>query len=214
MSRPVVALYVETGGVYFNLPGVDPWDRGRDARTCRLRLPAVAHPGCERWGRFWHGSTRKPHQFQLGDDEGRFASALTYVRNNGGIIEHPAGSRAWGWFGLKAPSQGSGWIKADDFGGWTCQVDQKHYGHEAPKPSWLYAVGCDLPELNWSKSDRTPPQWMTDRYGEAKARKIGQVAMIGSKHKKAIRERTPVIFRDLLISIARTATQPQEQTHG
>lgn len=206
----IAALYVETGGVYFNLPGVDPWDRTRDARTCRLRIPAVAHPGCERWGRFYHGSTRKPHQFQLGDDEGRFASGLTYVRNNGGVLEHPAGSKAWEWFGLNKPWQGSGWIKADEFGGWTCQVDQKHYGHEAPKPSWLYAVGCDLPPLIWTKSDRTPPAWMIERYGEAKARKIGQVAMIGGKDKKAKRERTPIPFRDLLIRMAESVNERKE----
>ncbi len=200
----IVALFVEEGGVYFNLPGVDPWDRSRDARTCRRRLPAVAHPPCERWGRFYHGSTRKPFQFQLGADEGCFASSLTHVRNNGGVVEHPAGSRAWGWFGLRKPVAGEGWVKADEFGGWTCQVDQKHYGHEAPKPTWLYACKTALPELNWSKSDRTPPQWMVDRYGEAKARKIGQVAMIGGKDKKRKRERTPEQFRDLLIGIARS----------
>jgi hypothetical protein len=200
----IAALYVETGGVYFGLPGVDPWDKTRDARTCRLRIPAVAHPSCERWGRFWHGSTRKPHQFQLGDDEGKFAAALTYVRNNGGVLEHPAGSGAWRWFGLSTPSQGSGWIKADNFGGWTCQIDQKHYGHIAPKPSWLYAVDVDLVNLIWDKSDRTPPQYMIDKYGEKKARKVGQVAMIGGKDKKAKRERTPEPFRDLLLDMARS----------
>lgn len=30
--RPVAALYVETGGTYYGLPGVDPWDVERDAR--------------------------------------------------------------------------------------------------------------------------------------------------------------------------------------
>ena len=29
----IAALYVETNGCYFNLPGVDPWDITRDART-------------------------------------------------------------------------------------------------------------------------------------------------------------------------------------
>lgn len=43
---------------------------------------------------------------------------------------------------------------------------------------------------------------MIERYGYEKARRIGVVAMIGGKHKKAIRERTPIMFRDLLISIA------------
>lgn len=28
----VAALFVETGGCYFGLPDVDPWDEARDAR--------------------------------------------------------------------------------------------------------------------------------------------------------------------------------------
>lgn len=141
----------------------------------------------------------------MGEDAGCFAAALTSVRNYGGILEHPAGSKAWEFFGLLKPRTGEGWVQADSWGGWTCQIDQKHYGHFAPKPTWLYAVKVERPELEWSVSDRTPPQWMIDRYGETKARKIGQVAMIGGKNKTKIRNATPIEFRDLLLSIARTA---------
>ena len=66
----IAALFVETNGTDFGLPDVDPWDEARDARLYRGPDPVVAHPPCERWGRFWHGSTRKPHQFKLGDDGG------------------------------------------------------------------------------------------------------------------------------------------------
>ena len=198
----IAALFVESGGIYFGLPGVDPWHEKRDARRYAGPCPVVAHPPCQRWGRFWHGSTRKPHQFRRGEDGGCFAVALTAVRNYGGVLEHPAGSSAWSYFGLTTPCQGSGWIEADKFGGWTCQVDQKHYGHAAPKPTWLYACALTLPDLIWKRSDRTPPQWMIDRYGEAKARKIGVVAMIGGKDKTRIRNATPELFRDLLLSIA------------
>ena len=66
----VAALYVERDGAYYGLDNVDPWDAERDARTYAGPWPVVAHPPCERWGRFWHGSTRKPHQFKLGDDGG------------------------------------------------------------------------------------------------------------------------------------------------
>lgn len=206
----VAALYVETNGAYYGLPGVDPWAVAKDARRYDGPWPVVAHPPCQRWGRFWHGSTRKPHQFRKGADQGCFAAALTAVRNFGGVLEHPAGSSAWAWFGLAKPKLGEGWVSADDFGGWTCQVDQKHYGHAAPKPTWLYAVGCDLPGLDWSMSDRTPPQWMIDRYGEAKARKIGVVAMVGGKDKTRIRNATPEPFRDLLLSIARSVYQQRD----
>jgi hypothetical protein len=53
----IAALYVETDGAYFGLPGVDPWDEARDARKYAGPHPVVAHPPCQRWGRFWHGST-------------------------------------------------------------------------------------------------------------------------------------------------------------
>ena len=72
----VAALFVETDGVYFGLPNVDPWDEQRDARTYRGPYPVVAHPPCQRWGRFWRGSTRKPHQYKLGDDGGCFHGSL------------------------------------------------------------------------------------------------------------------------------------------
>jgi hypothetical protein len=62
----VAALYVTKGGCYFGLEGVDPWDEARDARTYAGPWPVIAHPPCQRWGRFWHGSTRKPHQPRLG----------------------------------------------------------------------------------------------------------------------------------------------------
>ena len=68
----IAALYVETGGCYFGLPDVDPWDEIRDARLYEGPWPVVAHPPCQRWGRFWHGSTAKPRQYRMGDDKGCF----------------------------------------------------------------------------------------------------------------------------------------------
>lgn len=147
----IAALFVETNGVYSSVANVDPWDVERDARLYDGPFPVVAHPPCERWGRFWHGSTRKPHQFKLGDDGGCFLSALNSVRSFGGVLEHPADSHAWRTFGLSRPLRGQGWVKADAHGGWTCYVEQGHYGHISRKPTWLYAVGTHLPELNWSR---------------------------------------------------------------
>jgi hypothetical protein len=201
----IAALYVETGGCYFDQAGVDPWDIIRDARLYAGPYPVVAHPPCQRWGRFWHGSTRKPHQYQLGADEGCFAAALASVRTWGGVLEHPADSKAWAAFNLNAPDRGGGWIAADFLGGYTCYVEQGHYGHESRKPTWLYAHGVDLPELDWTRGEQRIPDWMIERYGYEKARRIGVVAMVGGKNKTIIRNATPLPFRDLLLSIARTA---------
>lgn len=201
----IAALYVETDGCYFGLDGVDPWDEARDARLYAGPHPVVAHSPCQRWGRFWHGSTRKPHQFTLGDDKGCFAAALTAVRTWGGVLEHPRDSLAWKAFGLVSPPRAGGWIKADDLGGWTCCVSQGHCGHLAGKPSWLYACRADLPDLIWGPCAQRLHPVALERYGYAKARRIGMMAMVGGKDKTRIREATPPAFRDVLISIAQSA---------
>lgn len=201
----IAALFVEKDGVYFGLPDVDPWDESRDARDYRGPWPVIAHPPCERWGRFWHGSTRKPHQFRMGEDGGKFAAALTAVRNYGGVLEHPKDSLAWDWFGLIPPRAAGGWQKADNFGGWTCQVEQGHYGHFSRKPTWLYASGVEYPPLIWERGHQRLHPTALAKHGYAKARRIGMAAMIGGKDKKKIRERTPVEFRDVLLNITRTA---------
>lgn len=156
----VAALYVTRAGAYFGLPDVDPWDEARDARLYDGPHPVVAHPPCQRWGRFWHGSTRKPHQYKLGDDAGCFAAALASVRRWGGVLEHPADSKAWGAFCLSTPPRDGGWIRADWplNAGWTCYVEQGFYGHDSRKPTWLYAAGVsDLPELRWGRGEQRIP---------------------------------------------------------
>jgi len=201
----IAALYVTTNGCYYGLPDVDPWDKARDARTYTGPWPVVAHPPCERWGRFWHGSTRKPHQFHLGADDGCFAAALASVRRWGGVLEHPADSHAWRAFALTAPLRSGGWVIADPFGGHTCYVEQGHYGHMSRKGTWLYEYGTTRPELIWGRGEQRLHPTALARHGYEKARRIGMMAMVGGKRKTEIRNATPIEFRDLLLSIARTA---------
>lgn len=208
MTNKIAALYVETGGIYFNLDDVDVWDEKRDARTYNGPYPVVAHPPCQRWGRFWHGSTRKPHQFKLGDDGGCFAAALKAVRTFGGVLEHPADSQAWKAFALTKPNKAGGWCVADPFGGLTCHVEQGRYGHFANKPTWLYAFGTDavMFDLHWGRGAQRIHPLALSRHGYEKARRIGMMAMVGGKRKTEIRNATPIEFRDLLLAIARTVT--------
>ena len=200
----IAALYVEKDGCYAGLPGVDPWDESRDARRYAGALPVVAHPPCQRWGRFWHGSTRKPHQFKLGDDGGCFGAALAAVRKFGGVLEHPADSRAWSAFNLNPPPRDGGWIAADMHGGWTCYVEQGHYGHLSRKPTWLYVSRVEPPELKWGRLPQRLHPVALKKYGYEKARRIGMMAMIGGKDKTKIRNATPPEFRDLLLWVARS----------
>jgi hypothetical protein len=213
----IAALFVETNGCYFNLAGVDPWDINRDARQYAGPYPVVAHPPCQRWGRFWHGSTRKPHQYKLGDDEGCFAAALDAVRAWGGVLEHPADSHAWKRFGIVPPVRHAGWRSAGDLIGWTCYVEQGHYGHMSRKPTWLYAARVTLPDLNWTRGEQRLHPIALERHGYEKARRIGMTAMVGGKDKTKIRNATPIPFRDLLIGIARTAQMsgfaPEPETY-
>lgn len=179
----IAALFVQTGGAYFGLPDVDPWDEKRDARLYDGPWPVVAHPPCERWSRLAHIHKHKPGK-GIGQDQGCFESALRSVRRWGGVLEHPAGSAAWARFGLPTPEPFGGWSLTFG-GGLVCQVEQGHYGHPAPKATWLYAIGMAPPSLIWGKSDAS-----------------GRIQSMPSTGK---REVTPPAFRDLLVSIARSA---------
>lgn len=205
----IAALYVETNGCYYGLQGVEPWDQERDARRYAGPWPVVAHPPCQRWGKLWAG---QPLHIKLtgerktkGNDGGCFAAALHAVRIFGGILEHPDGSQAWQWFGLTIPPRAGGWVKADWLGGWTCCVEQGRYGHYARKPTRLYAFGCELPELDWGIGESRLDPAVVARMGLARAKRLGEVGGRGGGKDSAPRIGTPLPFRDLLLSIARTA---------
>lgn len=148
----IAALFVQRGGAYWGLPGVDPWDEERDARRYAGPWPVVAHPPCERWGRYWHGGPSARVRRVKGDDGGCFAAALAAVRRWGGVLEHPEASAAWDAFGLMRPPKRGGWVVADWLGGWTCCVEQGHYGHRARKATWLYACRAPPPSLRWGRA--------------------------------------------------------------
>lgn len=209
--RTIAALYVETGGCYFGLLGVEPWDEARDARQYAGPHPVVAHPPCQRWGKLWAGQPlwikRTGIRKVKGDDGGCFRHALHSVREFGGVLEHPWGSHAWPHFGLNVPPRSGGWIVADFHGGWTCCVEQGRYGHYARKPTLLYSVGCDLPELDWGISEATFPDWAIDKYGLARCKRAGELAFKGGGTDSSPRIGTPEPFRNLLIEMARSAAQ-------
>lgn len=203
VHRVIAALFVDPTGTYADLDNVEIWDEAKDARLYRGPHRVIAHPPCQRWGKFWHGSTAKPHQYRLGEDGGCFAAALTAVRNYGGVLEHPAHSKAWDYFGLSKPPKAGGWVSSDSFGGMTCHVEQGHYGHMSRKPTWLYAVGCSPLSLRWGESEQRLHPVALERYGYEKARRIGMMAMVGGKDKTKIRNATPPEFRDVLVSMIR-----------
>lgn len=206
----IAALFVETGGSYYGLADVDPWDEARDARTYAGPHPVVAHPPCQRWGKMWFGQPltvkRTGERKIKGDDGGCFAAALAAVNQWGGVLEHPWGSHAWPHFGLNRPPRAGGWIEAHRLGGWTCCVEQGRYGHYARKPTLLYAVGVELPELDWGIGPSRLDPSVVERMGLARAKRLGEVGSRGGGTDSRLRIGTPEPFRNLLLSMARTAT--------
>lgn len=163
----VAALFVATGGCYFNLPDVEPWDAHRDARLYFGPHAVVAHPPCERWGRYARGGPNPlARRRDIGDDDGCFAHAKTCVERFGGVLEHPESSHAWARFKIARPPRAGGWVsiidELSDFKigrAWTCCVEQGHYGHRARKATWLYYVGEQPPpSLVWGPSVMTGPR--------------------------------------------------------
>lgn len=196
----IAALYVATGGAYFGLDGVDPWDEARDARLYAGPWPVVAHPPCSRWCRL-AGLVEARWGHKRGDDGGCFAAALASVRRLGGVLEHPAYSDAWKAFGLARPPRAGGWSPAGDGAGYTCHVEQGRYGHPAKKATWLYAVtDAPLPELQWGsdpdRASKAPVSWCGNHVASGERRpRVG----------KAAASATPPAFREVLLSIARGA---------
>jgi hypothetical protein len=210
--KRVAALYVQADGAYAGINGVELWDEARDARRYAGPWPVVAHPPCQRWTRM-HGFVEHvyPGRFKLGDDAGCFAAALASVRRWGGVLEHPEGSQAWEHFGLLEPPRGGGWIRTDalyGFDGWACCVDQGAFGHRARKRTWLYACGVDLPSLHWGSANGDFPWVSFLEHNTPEGRRRAIRTGVCQRLSKRQRSATPPAFRDLLLSIARTA-QPR-----
>lgn len=190
----IAALYVQTGGCYFGLEGVDPWDVGRDARLYNGPHPVVAHPPCQLWVNLaavnykrYSGEHNRP-----GNDGGCFASALASVRKWGGVLEHPAFSKAWKAYGLPRPC-GIGWHSARP-GEWVCEVWQAAYGHKARKRTWLFYVGERPFDLRWERPAGT--HWI----GNCNSKNKGfNKPTVTKKEANA----TPIEFRDALLALAR-----------
>ncbi len=204
----IAALFVDErpGGAYVDLPGVDVWGVSRDARRYAGPWPVVAHPPCERWGRYWHGGPSARIRRTKGDDGGCFAAALAAVDRFGGVIEHPEASAAWDFFGLRRPPRFGGWVSAGWGRGWTCCVEQGHYGHRARKATWLYVSRVrELPVLRWGRSRARVR--LDAGYHSAEERRAASDRSARDTERLAMRERaaTPPEFRDVLLSIARSA---------
>lgn len=195
--RPVAALYVERGGPYFALPGVDPWDKERDARTYAGPHPIVAHPPCGPWGMLRH--------LYQGDEHDCAPLALEHVRRWGGVLEHPARSLLWPTFGMPLPGE------LPDGHGFTVEIDQVSWGHVARKRTWLYVVGVDRATVHAGiRTGGTPTHWVSGFRSTSRPRQYdrgGSAVPAGIKVCSAQqRRRTPRAFAEWLVDLARSST--------
>ena len=202
----IPVLFAEKNGVYFNDARFDPWCIERNAMNYKGCKPVIAHPPCKRWGRYWSGGPSSKNKLLKGDDNNMFAHSLWVVRTFGGVIEHPEASHAWAWFGLKKPPKKGGWIIADDFGGFTCCVEQGNYGHKARKATWLYINKISPTELKWGKSDATMKMELSP-HSKEQARAIRQADNYRPVKRLSAYERlaTPVLFKELLYKLVRNS---------
>lgn len=192
----IAALFVEKDSIYKKQGNIDCYDIERNAKNFDFSLPVIAHPPCQLWGSMaflnyarWGGEHNKPF-----NDDGCFKFALDSVNKCGGVLEHPAKTRAFEFYGIKKPI-GIGWQKHDNY--WVCEVWQSAYGHRANKSTWLYYVGHKPPfELNWDRPKGTHQVGFQDQRGKAKNKPT-----LSKKEANA----TPVLFRDALIELVLNA---------
>ena len=189
----VALLFVQPDGCYSGWPWIDTWDEARDAKKYTGTLPVVAHPPCQLWGAMaavnfarWGGEHNKP-----GNDGGCFESALGNVNRCGGVLEHPAKTRAWKAYGLDKPIT-EGWQRSGL--GWVCEVWQSAYGHRANKATWLYYNGKRRPmEIRWERPVGTHQIGFHDQRGKARNKPT-----LSKRDANA----TPLQFRDELLRLA------------
>lgn len=110
LDRPllrVAVLCVCPGSFYHEIPGLDLYDRRRDAYTYRGSDPVICHAPCAQWSQL-RGLARP-------DVQAYRLAHLCYevVSKNGGVFEHPSGSRVWSefdWSGFRMYSVDQHWF--------------------------------------------------------------------------------------------------------
>lgn len=198
MTAKIAALFVDPKGPYFGRRNIDAWDEDRDARDYRGPLPVVAHPPCEAWSKP-AGLREWRYGYPAGIDGGCFASALQSVFRWGGVIEHPAESKAFYEYGLEIPAFGK-WSECCDERDrvyWVTCVWQVDYGHRARKRTWLLYVGKNPPApMRWIKGQHSAcVSYSTNR--------TSRPTSGGNRLRSVEAKRTPIAFCTALIGLAK-----------
>lgn len=193
LRTDVSVLYVDKLGPYPKLVA-DWWDAERDARNYAGPNPVVAHPPCRNWSSLRH--------LAKGDDRDCGIRAVEQVRQFGGVLEQPAGSKLWAACDIP-------WTDREVGIGFSVEVEQVAWGHPARKRTWLYFVGIDRRQVDAGiRRGGTLTHWCSG--GRTKSSRRGSPVPPGIKVCSAQqRSRTPVAFAEWLLSLAAQARRPE-----
>lgn len=183
--RTVAALYVDPRGPYPSMPGLECWDEQRDARLYPGPHPVVAHPPCGPWSRLRTFCKHQPRDCAL--------IAVEQVRRWGGVLEHPEASLLWPACDLPLPGGFH-----DRHHGWSVLVDQVSWGHRARKRTLLYVVGVGPGSVELRKGG-TATHCVNSRKRDTQLLKLSAAG----------RRRTPPLFAEFLVDIARRSRAPE-----
>lgn len=178
----VAVLFARSDSIYKSIPGCDVYDIDRDALTFPGGMPVIAHPPCRSWGRLSHMANPRAGERELA------LWAVDQVRQWGGVLEHPAGSKLWKEKPLPEPGT------RDEFGGFTLVVSQWWFGHRCEKMTRLYICGISIREVPEMGLRLGEPEYVVARSRKNRFNK----KEIG----KAEREHTPEPFARFLVKIA------------
>jgi hypothetical protein len=202
---PVAVLFAREDSIYKTFPGVDVWDKPRDARTWPGGCPVVAHPPCRSWGMLKAFAKPEPGEKDLA------LAAVRWVQQWGGVLEHPFTSGLFAACNLPRPGE-----QPDKFGGFTIDLPQWIFGHRAEKMTRLYVCGCapsELPKFEersgiathtvinaWPKRNGIPTHLVTNRASDGVRKGDPNWK---PELRKAEREHTPPALAAWLLEVAR-----------
>ena len=127
---------------YQAIPGVEIYDKNRDALSCRSSRPIIAHPPCRFWSAWNHTA-----QAEVSTMIGELLLGVFCVRKilaNGGVLEHPRLSRLFRATGIPTPKDQVPWR------GFTLEIDQRWFGLPFSKKTWIWIYGvprCQVPPI-------------------------------------------------------------------
>jgi len=175
--RTIAALCVAANTPYRTMPGVECYDKRRDARSFNGGMPIICHPPCRAWSAFLrHQAKPDPGESELG------LFCAERLRECGGVLEHPAYSRLFDAAKLPRPLE-----RSSDL--WTIAVWQSWWGYPMRKGTWLCFSRVDPARVE------VPYRMLNDR---------GADRIIFKGMSRTQRAQTTPAFADWLVNLARS----------